>query len=345
MTENRVKRKLSAILSANVVGYSRYLIAVFLIIVFVGCSGPTTESIDKRQDPNVTPEGIRITPDVVYGHKFGMALTFDMYQPQNSNGAGVIWINSGGWVSNKPNFYKQTTEGLRLATLEDLETMVIETGPINLRGFNIEPLLAKGFTVFAVRHGSSPKFKMLEIVNDLRRAVRFIRYHAEKYGVNAERLGLWGGSAGGHLSLLLATTTDIGNPDAIEEFEKGSGSVAAVVVYFPPTDLKRWTGFAFKAFPDILKNISALDLELQEFREFSPIYFVSPDDPPTLIIHGDKDPGVPIVEGESMYQALLKADVQSKFVIIPGAGHGFEGEDADLALAESVEWFSEHLAE
>jgi hypothetical protein len=139
----------SKYLQAGGAMYRLCLIAVFLTICLLGCNAPTPEETD--QDPNVTPEGFRIIPDVVYGNKFGMALTFDMYQPQNQNGAGVIFINSGGWQSPIGIFYKHTTGGLRLYTRKDLETTKWETitGEIvivNMSCFNIEPILSKGFT-------------------------------------------------------------------------------------------------------------------------------------------------------------------------------------------------------
>ncbi len=313
--------------------YRHCTITVFLVVLLVGCTVQT-------QDPNVTPEGVRITPDVVYGHKFGMALTFDMYQPENQNGVGLIFINSGGYQSIMPDYYKQTDEGLRLVTEEDLENIWSV-----LRGFNIKPFLDKGITVFSVRHGSSPKFDMPEIVVDLRRAVRFIRFHAKGFGIDSERLALWGGSSGGHLSLLLGMTADIGNEDTDEEFEKRTGRVAAVVAYYPLSDLKRQVDFHLKKNPDVLKQYPALDLETVQYKEFSPLNFVSSDDPPTLFIHGDKDEGVPIIESKSMHQALLEVGVKSKLITISGAGHGFAGKDADLALTEMVSWFGEHLVE
>ena len=156
--------------------FQRCLIVVFLTICIFGCNTPAPE--ETAQDPNVTPEGVRITPDVVYGHKFGMALTFDMYQPENKNGAAVIFINSGGWRSMFPNFYKKTSKGFQLLTLEDYEQMTLP-----MREVNISPLLKKGFTIFTVRHGSRPKFEIPEIVADLRRAVRFIRFHASEYNI------------------------------------------------------------------------------------------------------------------------------------------------------------------
>jgi|WetSurSiteA1Bulk_404760.scaffolds.fasta_scaffold07760_2 dienelactone hydrolase len=317
----------------------RHLIVIALGILLSGCTSAPPEKPVEKQDTGTGVGEPRITPDVVYGHKFGMALTFDMYQPKKQNGAAVIFVNSGGWRSIFPNFYIQTAEGLRLATDKERDKML----PNTPGGPSIKPLLDKGFMVFAVRHGSSPKFEMPEIVADLRRAVRFIRFHAGEYGIDAERLGVWGGSAGGHLSLLLGTTAEVGNRDATEKFEKSTGRVAAVVACFPPSDLNRFVEFCRKNNPDILKECPALALKAEQYREFSPLSFVSSDDAATLIIHGDQDKAVPILEGESMYQALLKAGVKSKFVTIPGADHGFVGGDADRAMLETVSWFEEHL--
>lgn len=91
-------------------------IALLLVIILFGCTAPTPE--ETAQDTNITPEGVRITPDVVYGHRFGVALTFDMFQPENQNEAGVIIINSGGWRSDFPNLYEYTPDGIRLKTQE-----------------------------------------------------------------------------------------------------------------------------------------------------------------------------------------------------------------------------------
>ena len=308
------------------------LMAVVLGIFLSGCS--SLQKPAQPQDPNTSQEGIRITPDVVYGHKFGMALTFDLFQPKKQNGGGVIFINSGGWHSPRfPNYYTETVEGLRLSTDQERAQIFPE-----YQGRpRIKPFLDKGFTVFVVRHGDSDKFKMGEIVSDMRRAVRFIRFHAGEYGIDAERLGVWGGSAGGHLALLIGTTADIGNKDVTEELEKTTGRVAAVVAYFPPSVLQRPDD------PDVLKRYPALDLTMEQAREFSPLNFVSPDDPPTLIVHGDQDKMVPIALGKAMYQATLKAGVKSKFVTIQGAGHGFTGKDDDRAMQEAISWFEEHL--
>ena len=114
----------------------------------------------------------KITADVIYGHKDGMALTYDVFEATNPNGAGVIYMVSGGWFS-------------------------IWRPPEN-RVVSFEPLLAEGFTVFAVHHGSAPRFKVPDAVSDVRAAVRHIRETAESHGVDPNRLGVWGGRAGGH---------------------------------------------------------------------------------------------------------------------------------------------------
>ena len=147
-------------------------------------------------------EDVRITPDVVYGHKHGMALTMDVFQPRQGNGVGVLLMVSGGWFSKW-------------------------SPPEKAMGM-FKPLLDKGFTVFTVRHGSSPKYVIPEIVKDVRRSVRFVRLNAKDFHVDPERLGVCGFSAGGHLSLLLGTASDDGDPDSKDEVLRVSDRVAAV---------------------------------------------------------------------------------------------------------------------
>ena len=149
------------------------------------------------------------TEDVIYGRKLGTALTLDVIQPANAaNGYGVVFMVSGGWFSGhdavNPGFYK---------------------------GF-----LDRGYTVFAVVHGSQPKFTIPEITQDIHRAVRFIRANAKKWNVNPEHLGISGGSAGGHLSLTMGTQGGPGKPDAKDPIDRESSAVQAVACFFPPTD-------------------------------------------------------------------------------------------------------------
>jgi acetyl esterase/lipase len=254
------------------------------------------------------PEVIR---DVVYGQREDVALTFDAHRPAQPNGAAVIVIVSGGWYSNT-----------------EISRLIVD-------GWLAPMLNAKGFTVFAVRHGTTPRFPLSAIVADVRRAVRYVRRHAGTYGVDPNRLGVTGGSAGGQLALLLGTTADSGDPSASDPVLRESSRVAAVVAFFPPTDLFRWENK--KGFP------ATASLTEAEAAQYSPIRFVSPGDAPALIVHGDADKVVSILEGETMHAALVKAGVPASFLRVAGAGHGFEGADLERANAALVQWFERYL--
>jgi len=256
-------------------------------------------------------EGVEIVPDVVYGHKHGMALTFDVYKPKQANGTGILFIVSGGWYSRwRP--------------------------PEQSIGW-FKPMLDKGFTVFAVRHGSSPKYAIPEIIEDVRRSVRFIRLRANDFGVAPERLGVAGASAGGHLSLMLGTASDKGDPNAKDEVLRFTDRVAAVVAYFPPTDLRAWV--------NKMPDYPALNFEEEKAADCSPLLHVTEDDPPTLLIHGDNDQLVPIDHSEEILAEFEKHKVTSELLVIKGAGHGFRGEDGKRASDAMAAWFEKHLLE
>ncbi len=252
---------------------------------------------------------VTVTPDVVYGHKEGMALTFDVFQPADANGAAILYMVSGGWVS-------------RWSPPESA-----------VRGFR--GLLDKGFTVMAIRHGSSPRFKVPEAEADVRLALRYVRLHADDLGVDSDRLGVYGGSAGGHLSLMLGTVSDDGLAED-NDILRTPSRVAAVVAYYPPVDLRTWVGPS-ERFP-------ALDFQPDLAAGISPILHVTPDDPPTLLIHGDADRLVPVSHSHTMYAALQAAGVESQLIIIPGGDHGFtRAEDRAQATAAMVAWFDRLL--
>jgi acetyl esterase/lipase len=264
-----------------------------------------------------------------------MALTFDVFTPPGpANGAGILFMVSGGWFSNW-------------------------TAPEQAQA-GYQALLDQGFTVFSVRHGSAPRFNVPEAYADVTRAVRFVRLHASTYGVDADRLGVYGGSAGGHLSLMLGLASDEGNPDATDEVLRMSSRVAAVVAYFPPVDLRSRTmpserfparlpdrGISFAngmRMPDAADQFVALDFEDELRASVSPIVHVSADDPPTLLVHGDADALVDFNNSELMYSALVASHVETGLVVIKGAGHGFQKpEDQAQASDALVGWFETHL--
>jgi acetyl esterase/lipase len=262
----------------------------------------------------------KITPDVVYGHKAGMALTFDVIHPKKSNGAGVLYMVSGGWVS----FWVPP------------ETVVGPKVPAFFMLFN--DLIEHGFTLFIVRHGSSPQFKVPDAVADVRRAVRFVRLNAAKYDVDPNRLGVCGMSAGGHLSLMLGTASDKGNTKAKDEVDRTSDRVAAVVAYFAPVDIREWVGTKIDKFP-------ALNFDKKLADSVSPILNVSGDDPPTLLIHGDADTLVKLDNSERILAAFKKEKVPCDLIVMKGAGHGFAGEQGEQAGKALVAWFDKYLVQ
>ena len=258
---------------------------------------------------------VRIKEDVIYGRKDGMALTLDVIQPARANGAGVLWIQSGGWYS-------------------------VWAPPKLLAAFS-KPMLDRGLTVFIVRHGSAPRYNIPEIVPDVRRAVRLVRMKAREFGVEPDRLGVLGGSAGGHLALLLGTTGDEGDKTAKDEVLRHSSRVAAVVALYPPTDIRAWV----KGPPDNIKRFTALKFDPSKAGDYSPLLKVTDRSAAILLIHGDKDDLVPIEHSRKMYDALQKAKVKSKLLVIEGAAHGFNAKQNQTVVPAMVDWFVTNLAE
>lgn len=262
-------------------------------------------------------DDVAIVPDVVYGHKIGLALTFDVFQPtENANGAGVLFMVSGGWFSR----WSPPEQAQRLFT----------------------PLTEKGFTVFAVRHGSSPKFSIPEAVEDVRRSVRFIRLNAQRFAVDPARLGVYGVSAGGHLALMLGTASDDGDSSANDPVLRTSDRVQAAVAWVAPTDLRGMIWGAPNHLP-AYERFPALNLDLESATACSPLLFVTADDPPTLLVAGNKDTLVPIEHSEEIHAAFKEKNVKTRLVVLEGAGHGFRGKDRDRATTELVAWFEKHL--
>lgn len=273
--------------------------------------------------------------DVIYGRKFGTALTMDVFRPKiAANGAAVIWVVSGGFFSSHEAI-----------------------NPIFAK-----PFLKRGYTVFAVVHGSQPRYQIPEIIQDMNRAVRFIRYHAKDYGIDPNRIGVTGGSAGGHLSLMLGMAGDKGDPRAKDPVDRESSRVQVVACFFPPTDMLNYGGPGkaflhaidhdprFRASFDyreldkksmLWERITDEDKLREITRAISPIYYVTPDGPPTLIMHGDKDPLVPLQQSETFIAKLKEAGVEAKLVVKKNAGHGWPDliKDGD----QFVDWFDRHI--
>lgn len=263
-----------------------------------------------------------------------MALTMDIFAPKRgANGRGIVWCISGGWFSSR-----------------DFVNVAFA-----------KPFLDRGYTVFQVVHGSQPRYAIPEVVDDIHRAVRFIKANAEKYQVDPDLLGIGGGSAGGHLSLMLGCAPRPGKILTLDAVERQTSRVAAVACFFPPTDFLnfgREGEIALGSGP--LKDFQApfdfqeLDAKSNRFvsvtdeakrraigKSISPAQFVSKDSAPALIIHGDADRLVPIQQSHWIIAKLKDCQVPCELVIHKGAGHGgipFVNDGKILA-----DWFDKHL--
>src|SRR5687767_15399365 len=277
------------------------LLSSLLLLATGAPAGAAPEAAAAKADgvPHTRKE------DVVYGRKHGVALTLDVFTPKKqANGAAAVFVVSGGWFSS--------------------HDFIAFAGP----GF-INELTGRGYTVFAVVHGSQPKFTIPEILPDIHRAVRFIRHNAKQYGIDPDRIGVYGASAGGHLSLMQGLAGDTGDSSARDPVDRASSRVRAVACFYPPTDflnygkegeiaLGRGVLSAFKApfdFHELDKKTNTFvpvtdeAKVLEVGRRISPVNHVSKEDPPTLILHGDADKLVPIQQAEVLVKKQKEAGV------------------------------------
>lgn len=266
---------------------------------------------------------VQRTDGVVYGKRGDQPLTLDVLKPSNANGTGIAVMVSGRWKSKRPG-----------------ETPVSITAP----------LLRAGYTVFYVCHISQPAATVMEIIEDMHRGIRFIRHHARDYGIDPARIGVTGGSAGGHLSLMLATRGGPGAPDAADPVDRVSSAVQAAAIFYPVTDLLNLGPSTenpgdggppinfVRAFGPDSKNMAVWKVI---GRDSSPIYFVTKDLPPTLIYHGDADTLVPLEQSQRFRQAAARLGRTVQVEVQAGGKHGWP----TMILDEFhfVRWFNRHL--
>jgi acetyl esterase/lipase len=262
------------------------------------------------------------TEDVIYARKFGVALTLDVFKPQTPNGRGVICIVSGGWFSSHE--------------------------AINPAFFN--PVLEHGYTVFAVVHGSQPRFIIPECQQDLLRSVRFIRHNAARFEIDPDHIGAYGGSAGGHLTLTLVTQGGPGDPKAKDPVDRESSAIQAAAAFFPPTDFLNYGTTGEDAVGvGILKDFRAAfgpasdtpESRQTYGKQISPLYHAHPGMPPLLLIHGDADKLVPIQQSQRFVDKCKELSCTVKLITKPGKAHGWA--DIGNDLRDVADWFDRNL--
>lgn len=284
-----------------------------------------------------TPVEIEIITDIVYGHKDGMALTMDIYLPKNQNGAGVLFINSGGFRS--PDFSRQckAEDGSLWATGKSNWSFIPKEKlePELLKSVSFEKLLENGFTVFDIRHGSTPKYMLDEIAADLGLAIKFLKDNAATYKVSKDRLGIWGASAGGYLAAYLAANSA---PDM---------NLAAAVLYFP-------AGHDFLAERNeiIREKLPSLNLPDSTLDKLSLRHYVSSKMPPTLLLYGELDLPFITIDSDDFFEDMTREKVICEKEVFEGVGHmwldsqqKYAANIGDQAMLKLVEWFKIKLLE
>ena len=184
-------------------------------------------------------------------------------------------------------------------------------------------------------------------VNDCLRAIQFVRHNANAWNIDATRLGVTGGSAGGHLSAYVALCDDARNSDSEDKVEQQSSRVTCCVSFAGPTD---WTLLssidhnhpAYRQLIGFPPKTSAEDLDADLVKSVSPISFVTKNDPPIMQVHGDKDTSVPIQHARALHDRLQAADVTSELVVIEGGSHAVAGA-SDAVSRRAVGFMKQYL--
>lgn len=267
---------------------------------------------------SAAPKILRNLPYATSGHE---RQTLDLHLPESADGPVplLIWIHGGGWQSGS----KENALPLRQGWTE------------------------RGYAVASLNYRFSWQAVFPAPIEDCKSAIRWLRANAEEYGIDPERFGVWGSSAGGHLAALLGTSGDAGGFDAGDHLDQSS-RVQAVCDYYGPTDF-----IAFVATPGYgnhgtadapeAKLLGGPVMEKQELAaRANPITFASGDDPPFLIVHGDNDPIVPINQSKLLFEALKREGGSPHFHTIKGAAHG-RGFNGPEILPMVKAFFDSHL--
>ena len=270
----------------------------------------------------VVAEGIKVLRDIEYGKIGDRKLLLDLYLPEKSEGKLplIIWVHGGGWHGGSKEKCFPADNGF----------------------------VQKGFAVASVEYRFSDVAIFPAQIEDCKSAVRWLRANADKYNLDPDHFGAWGSSAGGHLVALLGTTGDI------KDFDKGdnlqySSAVQAVCDYYGPIDFQTFVttpGYEKHAGPDSAETelFGGTVMENQEkAKKASATTYVSKAAAPFLIIHGDKDPTVPVGQSVMFYDALRKAGVQADYHCIEGAKHGGPEFSSPEIISKVETFFKKHL--
>lgn len=267
------------------------------------------------------PPGVAVERDLAYVKDGHERQKLDLYLPEKKSNAKlpvIVWVHGGGWQGgSKANCpaARFVNEGYAVASI----------------GYRLS-----GDAVFPAQ------------IEDGKAGVRWLRAHADEYGLDADRFAAWGSSAGGHLVALLGTSGGVKEFDVGENLDRSS-AVQAVVDYYGPTDLvafvktPRYERHSRDDAPEA-KLLGGPVLEnVEKAAKANPITYVDAKDPPFLIVHGTADPVVPQNQSELLKEALERANVSVELKILPDARHGGREFNSPDVMERVTKFFDEHL--
>lgn len=274
-----------------------------------------------RRRQAAIPEDVKLERDVVYGKGSERDLKLDIVRPKEKPGKPMpvlVWIHGGGWRGGNK------TSGIR----------------------RIIPYARRGYFCATIEYRLSAEATFPAQIEDCKCAIRFLRSKAEEYNLDPDRIGVWGSSAGGHLVALLGTSGGLKELEGQGGHEKYSSSVQAVCDWFGPSDLTKIVEEGRHAQPgnpvELMLGGPVRD-NLEKAKMASPVTHIDKDDPPFLIIHGDKDSTVPVSQSKLLHEKLKAADVDSTLKILKDMGHGGVLFEDPLVQALIADFFDRHL--
>ncbi len=264
----------------------------------------------------VIPDGVKFERGIEFAQVGGEHLQLDMARPAGEGPfPAVICIHGGGFRAGKREGY---------------DALCVT-------------LAQQGYVAVTISYRLAPTFPFPAAVHDSKAAVRWVRANAAKYGIDPTRIGVTGGSAGGHLAQFLGVTAGVPEFEGTGNLEQSS-AVTCVVNQYGPSDLTQSYGKSVDA-AEVLPLFFGGNLE-QKRREHimgSPLYWVTPKAAPTLCIHGTDDKYVAFEQAEWLVERLKASAVEVELLKVEGAGHGFKGADAQLAQGALLDFFARHL--
>jgi len=286
------------------------LTAAFLLVA-------TTTPAFAQKQPTV-PDTVVFESGIEYSNPDNQHLQLDMARPNTNEGPfpAILCIHGGGF---------------RAGTRQGYDGQIIR-------------LADKGYVAVTITYRLAPKYPFPAAIHDTKAAVRWLRANAKKYHIDPDRIGVMGGSAGGHLAQFLGVTSDV------KEFEGDGGNptqsskVQCVVNYYGPSDFTKSYGKSVDA-DEVLPLFLGGNLEKARALHIkaSPLYWVTPNAAPTLCIHGTEDKYVAFEQAEWIVEKLKAANVEAELLKLEGAGHGFKGKDAETADKAMIAFFKKHL--